>query len=365
MISIIRRNLIDLPTNYSLNYYWCSGFMISIFMVIQILTGVILPFLYVADTTLSFSLVMNLSNDLFYTWCIRYWHIWGVNILFFLFFIHMGRALYYSSYSKKGVWNVGFILYLLLMGEAFTGYILPWHQMSYWAATVLTSIANSLPIFGPTIYKYIVGGFSISGTTLIRILSVHICLGFVILGLMILHLFYLHKSGSNNPLFSNSSFSDLVYFHSYFSIKDFMCFTIFVFAIFIILFSSPDALVDIEAYLEADPMNTPLSIKPEWYFLTFYAILRCINSKMGGLALIVSFLFFLWVPTFNNSSSYFVSRQLIFWLIVSMYSSLVYLGGCHPEYPYLFVCQVFSLLMVASMFIFKLFWVPGHEIRVC
>lgn len=230
---------------------------------------------------------------------------------------------------------------------------------------MLTSIAKSLPIFGPTIYKYIVGGFSISGTTLIRILSVHICLGFVILGLMILHLFYLHKSGRKNPLFSNSSFSDLIYFHSYFSIKDFMCFTIFVFVIFIILFSRPDALVDIEAYLEADPMKTPLSIKPEWYFLTFYAILRCINSKMGGLALIVSFLFFLWVPTFKNSSRYFVSRQLIFWLIVSMYSSLVYLGGCHPEYPYLFVCQVFSLLMVASMFIFKLFWVPGHEIRVC
>lgn len=158
---------------------------------------------------------------------------------------------------------------------------------------MLTSIAKSLPIFGPTLYKYIVGGFSIRGVTLIRVLSVHICLGFVILGFMILHLFYLHKSGRNNPLFSNSSFSDLVYFHSYFRIKDFMCFVMFLFVLFVLLFNNPDALVDIEAYLEADSMNTPLSIKPEWYFLTFYSILRCINSKMGGLALIISFLFFL------------------------------------------------------------------------
>ncbi|VDL58337.1 unnamed protein product [Hymenolepis diminuta] len=259
MINVIRRNLIDLPTNY-------SGFMISIFMVIQILTGVVLSFLYVANS------------------------------------------------AER------FILYLLLMGEAFTGYILPWHQMS-------------LPIFGPTVYKFVVGGFSVTGFTLVRVFSVHVCLGFVILGLMMLHLFYLHKSGSKNPLFSVSSFSDLVYFHSYFSIKDFMCFVMVFLLIVCLLFYTPDGLVDIEAYLEADPMNTPVRIKPEWYFLTFYAILRCIKSKLGA-------------PTFKKSCAYFVSRQ--------MYTSLVYLGGCHPEYPYLYVCQLFSTLMVILMFLFKL-----------
>nr|YP_009330663.1 cytochrome b [Cloacotaenia megalops]AOG66046.1 cytochrome b [Cloacotaenia megalops] len=356
MISIIRRNLIDLPTNYSLNYYWCSGFMISFFMILQILTGVILSFLYVSDCAVSFSVVMNFSNDSFFTWCLRYWHMWGVNILFFLFFIHMGRALYYSSYVKKGVWNVGFILYLLMMGEAFTGYILPWHQMSYWAATVLTSIVDSLPVVGPTIYKYIVGGFSVSGDTLIRVFSVHVCLGFIILGLMVLHLFYLHKVGSNNPLFSYSSFTDLVYFHSYFSAKDLMSFLGFCGVLMFILFFSPDILVDIEAYLQADPMNTPMSIKPEWYFLMFYAILRCIESKIGGLCVIVSFLFFLWIPTNNNSSAYFVSRQFIFWSIVSAFVSLIYLGGCHPEYPYLVICQILSLLLVTLTFLFKLLW---------
>lgn len=362
MVRVVRRNLIDLPINYSLNYYWCSGFVLSAFMVVQVLTGVILSFLYVADTTVRFFMVMNLSNDSFFTWCIRYWHMWGVTVLFFLLFVHMGRALYYSSYSKKGVWNVGFVLYLLLMGEAFTGYILPWHQMSYWAATVLTSIVEGIPIFGNIIYSYIVGGFSVTGVTLIRVFSLHVILGFVILGLIVIHLFYLHKSGTNNPLFS-SSFTDVVYFHSYFTVKDFMRFLMVVFIVLFMLCYFPDALVDVEGYLEANSMRTPISIKPEWYFLRFFSILRCIESKLGGIALILSFLFFMWIPTYNKSRSYFIFRQFIFWLIVSLFISLTYLGSCHPEYPYLFICQIFSVLMVALMFIFKLLW-SGNNVLV-
>lgn len=187
----------------------------------------------------------------------------GVNVLFILLFFHMGMALYYGSYVKKGVWNVGFVLYLLVMGEAFTGYILPWHQMSYWAATVLTSIVDSLPLVGSMVYKYVVGGFSVSGVTLIRVLSVHICLGFVILGLMFVHLFYLHKSGNSNPLFSFNLFNDLVYFHSYFSVKDLVLFMFTCRLVVFWLFFAPDLLVDIEAYLEADYLKTPVSIKPE------------------------------------------------------------------------------------------------------
>nr|UFQ88502.1 cytochrome b [Rhinebothrium sp. 3 DJM-2021]UFQ88514.1 cytochrome b [Rhinebothrium sp. 3 DJM-2021]UFQ88538.1 cytochrome b [Rhinebothrium sp. 3 DJM-2021]UFQ88550.1 cytochrome b [Rhinebothrium sp. 3 DJM-2021] len=360
MISLIRNNLIDLPTNYSLNYYWCSGFMISAFMVFQVLTGVILSFMYVADTQLSFQCVMDLTNDSFFTWCVRYWHIWGVTILFVLLFAHMGRALYYSSYTKKGVWNIGFILYLLTMGEAFMGYVLPWHQMSYWAATVLTSIVQSVPIVGPTIYKYVVGGFSVTNVTLVRVFSAHVCLGFVILGLMVLHLFYLHKSGSNNPLFSSNGYGDVVYFHSYFTVKDFFCLVVLTLVLVWFLFWSPDLVVDTEGYLEADPLTTPVSIKPEWYFLIYYAMLRSIDSKIGGLVLVLSLLFFLWVPTFNNSSAYYFDRQLIFWLICSLFFGLTYLGGCHPEYPYLEVCKGFSILIVALMFIFKLLW-SGRE----
>nr|UFQ88874.1 cytochrome b [Rhinebothrium sp. MZUSP 8022]UFQ88886.1 cytochrome b [Rhinebothrium sp. MZUSP 8023] len=361
MVDILRGNLIDLPTNYSLNYYWCSGFMISAFMVFQIITGVVLSLLYVADVQLSFQCVMDLSNDSFFTWCVRYWHIWGVTILFILFFAHMGRALYYSSHSKVSVWNVGFILYLLTMAEAFMGYVLPWHQMSYWAATVLTSIVESVPFVGSTLYKYVVGGFSVTNVTLVRVFSAHVCLGFVILGFMVIHLFYLHKSGSNNPLFSSCGYGDVVYFHSYFTVKDLFCLILLIFGIVWLLFWSPDLVVDTEGYLEADPLTTPVSIKPEWYFLIYYAMLRCIESKIGGLVLVLALLFFLWVPSFNNSSSYSIVRQFVFWSISSLFIMLTYLGACHPEYPYLIVCKSFSILIVALLFIFKLFWAESSN----
>lgn len=356
MLSLIRSNVVDLPTKYSLSYYWCSGFMISIFMVVQVLTGVILSFLYVADSELSFHCVMDLTNDSFFTWCIRYWHIWGVTIIFILFFVHMGRALYYSSYTKKGVWKVGFILYLLTMAEAFLGYILPWHQMSYWAATVLTAIVQSLPVFGPSLYKYVVGGFSVTKVTLVRVFSAHVCLGFVILGLMVIHLFYLHKAGSKNPLFSSFGYGDVVYFHSYFTVKDF--FMLVVIRLFFLLFLlyCPDMVVDSEGYLAADVLTTPVRIKPEWYFLIYYAMLRSVDSKIGGLVLVVSLLFFIWVPSFNSSSSYSILRQFVFWSMCSLFFSLTYLGACHPEYPYLAICKMFSFMIISLMFIFKLFW---------
>jgi len=356
MLSIIRGNLVDLPTNYSLSYYWCSGFMISIFMVFQILRGVILSFLYVADSALSFHCVMDLSNDSFFTWCVRYWHIWGVTILFCLLFIHMGRALYYSSYTKVGVWNIGFMLYLLTMAEAFLGYVLPWHQMSYWAATVLSAILQSVPLVGGTLYKYVVGGFSVTNITLVRVFSAHVCLGFVILGLMLLHMFYLHKRGSNNPLFIFSGYRDVVYFHSYFTVKDFFCLILVSLIIIFFLWVCPDLVVDTEGYIEADYLTTPVAIKPEWYFLIYYAMLRSVDSKIGGLVLVVALLFFLWVPTSNNSSSYYFLRQLIFWSICGLFVRLTYLGACHPEYPYLFIAKVFRFSIVAFMFTFKFFW---------
>lgn len=362
MLSIIRKNLVDLPTNYSLSYYWCRGFMISLFMVFQVITGAVLSFLYVADSELRFRCVMDLTNDSFFTWCVRYWHIWGVTILFMLFFVHMGRALYYSSYTKKGVWNVGFTLYLITMAEAFLGYILPWHQMSYWAATVLTAIVQSLPFVGPSVYKYVVGGFSVTKVTLVRVFSAHVCLGFVILGLMVIHLFYLHSSGSNNPLFSSFGYGDVVYFHSYFTVKDLFLLIIMSLVLVGFLLIRPDLVVDTEGYLEADALTTPVNIKPEWYFLIYYAMLRSVDSKIGGLVLVIRLLFFLWVPTFNGSSSYSILRQLTFWSICSLFISLTYLGACHPEYPYLLVCKTFSFMIVAFMFIFKLFW-SAYPIR--
>nr|YP_007890995.1 cytochrome b [Hydatigera krepkogorski]BAN15679.1 cytochrome b [Hydatigera krepkogorski] len=354
MFNLFRLNLIDLPISYSINYYWSYGFVLSMFMCIQIITGVVLSFLYISDSSVSFFNVTSLSNDSFFTWCLRYLHIIGVNVLFILVFIHICRSLYYSSYTKVGVWNIGFILYLLMMGEAFTGYILPWHQMSYWAATVLTSIVDSLPVVGHSIYKYVVGGFSITGDTLSRVLSIHICLGFIVIMLMVVHLFYLHKDGSSNSLYSYSMLSDVVYFHSYFTVKDLFLFMSILTGVLSWLLLSPDLLVDIESYLEADQLNTPVSIKPEWYFLAFYAMLRCISSKVGGLMLVLCFLVFLWVPTSSISTTYSIFRQVVFWFIICLFVSLTYLGTCHPEYPYLLICQVFSVSLVFMILILKL-----------
>ncbi|VDD78908.1 unnamed protein product [Mesocestoides corti] len=241
MVNIIRRKLIDF------------GFMISSFMVFQVFTGVILSFLYVADSGLSF-------------YC------------------------------------------------AFMGYILP------------------LPVIGSVLYSYIVGGFSVTKVTLVRVFSAHVCVGFVILGLMVIHLFYLHRTGSKNPLFVSNGYGDVVYFHSYFTVKDFMCLMFVCLFIIFCLFYIPEYILDVESYLEADSLETPVTIKPEWYFLIFYAILRCIDSKLGGLALILVLLFLL------------------------LFIRLTYLGGCHPEYPYLFICKVFSVFLVTFMFLFKLFW---------
>nr|AWK02429.1 cytochrome b [Acanthoparyphium sp. WAK-2018] len=361
MLSVVRGNVVDLPTNISLSYFWCGGFMISAFLVVQIVSGIILSFLYVADSNLSFGCVVDFTSESLFVWLVRYSHIWGVTFIFLLFFVHMGRALYYSSYSKLGVWNVGFVLYILMMAEAFLGYILPWHQMSYWAATVLTSILNSVPLVGGVLYKFVVGGFSVTNVTLVRVFSAHVCLAFIIAGFSVLHLFYLHKSGSNNPLFAPSGYSDVVLFHSYFTSKDgFVLMALFfIFCFFFIV--SPDFALDVESYIQADPLVTPVSIKPEWYFLAFYAMLRSIESKIGGLVLVLVFLFVLWLPTMNKSCGYSLGRQYVFWSMVSVFCMLSYLGACHPEAPYVIVSKFASLLIVFLLMVFKGLWVVPYS----
>nr|UFJ44420.1 cytochrome b [Glypthelmins sp. LW2G] len=353
---LVRNNVIDLPTNVSLSYFWCGGFMISVFLVVQVISGVILSFLYVADSSLSFGCVLDFTSEGLFVWLVRYFHIWGVTFIFFLMFIHMGRSLYYSSYSKLGVWNVGFILYVFMMIEAFLGYVLPWHQMSYWAATVLTSILNSVPVVGSSLYQFIVGGFGVTNVTLVRIFSAHVCLAFVIIGLSVIHLFYLHKNGSNNPLSVSGGYSDVVLFHSYFTNKDGFVLMLLLSLFCMFMWISPDFVLDMESYIQADAMVTPVSIKPEWYFLAFYAMLRSIESKLGGLVLVIIFLFLLWLPTNNDSCAYSVLRQLFFWLGVSFFVLLSYLGACHPEFPFVGVSKLSSILIVGVLFLFKGLW---------
>nr|WSP01965.1 cytochrome b [Allocreadium lobatum] len=361
MLSVVRQNVVDLPTKLSLSYFWCGGFMMSSFLMIQIASGVILSFIYVADSAMSFGCVLDFTSEGLFVWLVRYMHIWGVSFMFVLFFVHMGRALYYSSYSKLGVWNVGFILYLLMMAEAFLGYILPWHQMSYWAATVLTSMLNSIPLVGGSLYKFIVGGFSVTNVTLVRVFSAHVCLAFIILGASVVHLFYLHKGGSNNPLFMSGGYSDVVLFHGFFTNKDGFVLLLLLFLCASLMMFSPDIVLDVESYIQADPLVTPISMKPEWYFLAFYAMLRSVESKVGGLVLVIVFLFLLWLPSFNSSCSYSLGRQLVFWSSVALFFLLGYLGACHPEAPFVLISKLSSLLMVLFLAMFKGLWVIPYS----
>nr|YP_001382122.1 cytochrome b [Trichobilharzia regenti]ABG91495.1 cytochrome b [Trichobilharzia regenti] len=355
MIILLRGNLVDLPTNLSLSYFWCGGFMLSIFMVIQVLSGIILSLFYGAEN--NFTLVFMGFDESILIWLVRYTHIWCVNIVFVLLLIHIGRSLYYGSYSRLGVWNVGFVLYIMIMVEAFLGYILPWHQMSYWAATVLTSILSSVPFVGTNLYSYVVGGFGVTvGETLLRVFPAHVILGIVILGVVIIHLFYLHKSGSSCPLFISGGYSDCVYFHGYYTVKDLYVFIVISFFCIFLMIFIPNMVLDVEAFIKADPLVTPASIKPEWYFLIYYAMLRSIESKVGGLVFVLSFLLVLWVPTKNISSCYSLLRQVVFWCLFGLYIILSYLGGCHAEYPYILISKICSVLMLFFVSLYKGCW---------
>ena len=224
---------------------------------------------------------------------------------------------------------------------------------------MLTSILNRVPLVGNILYKFVVGGFSVTNVTLVRVFSTHVCLAFIILGLSVVHLFYLHLGGSNNPLFVRGGYRDVVLFHSLFTKKDGFVLVCLMWCCCFFLLCFPDFVLDVESYIQADPLVTPVSIKPEWYFLAFYAMLRSIESKVGGLVLVLLFLFVLWLPSFNVSCGYRVSRQYVFWSIFSIFMLLSYLGACHPEYPYVLVRKMASIVIVFLLALFKCFWVVG------
>nr|YP_010166571.1 cytochrome b [Tamerlania zarudnyi]QRV61240.1 cytochrome b [Tamerlania zarudnyi] len=356
MRRVLLLNVLDLPVNICLSYWWCGGFMLGAFLMIQVVSGFVLSCFYVSGVD-SFSFtVWLLSEDLFY-WLIRYVHIWGVTFIFGWLYLHMGRSLYYSSYIKSGVWNVGFFIYLFMMVEAFLGYVLPWHQMSYWAATVLTSIFKSVPLVGASLYSFIVGGFSVTSLVLSRAYSAHICIAFVIMGLSVLHLFYLHSGGSNDPITVGGSYGDSVRFHEFFTFKDGFVLSFSIWGFLFLMWWFPDSLADSASYVEADPMVTPVSIKPEWYFLVFYAMLRSVDSKIGGLIMVLGFLFLMWLPTYNLSCVYKSGRQMVFWACVSFFFALTYLGSCHPEIPFSWLSLVYSGLLIILVFLYKVCWV--------
>nr|AGQ50314.1 cytochrome b [Strix leptogrammica] len=312
LLKMINNSLIDLPTPSNISAWWNFGSLLGICLTTQIITGLLLAAHYTADSSLAFASVSHTCRNVQYGWLLRNLHANGASLFFICAYMHIGRGLYYGSYLYKETWNTGVILLLTLMATAFVGYVLPWGQMSFWGATVITNLFSAIPYIGQTLVEWAWGGFSVDNPTLTRFFALHFLLPFLIAGLTLIHLTFLHDSGSNNPL-GISSDCDKIPFHPYFSMKDTLGLAFMLLPLMTLALFSPNLLGDPENFTPANPLITPPHIKPEWYFLFAYAILRSIPNKLGGvLALAASVLILLLIPLLHKSNKPRITLQAKF-----------------------------------------------------
>nr|YP_010574762.1 cytochrome b [Verconia nivalis]UZI00333.1 cytochrome b [Verconia nivalis] len=346
--------LLGLPSPMSFSIWWNGGSILGLLLGLQILTGLFLSMHYTADMTNTFASVIHIMRDVPAGWLFRNLHANGASLFFVFLYLHVGRGLYYQSYiSQPHTWLVGVTIFLVSMGTAFLGYVLPWGQMSFWGATVITNLVSAVPYLGSSIVEWVWGGFSVGQSTLNRFFSLHFILPFLIAGLSGLHILFLHEKGSTNPL-GELSHSSKIPFHPYYSWKDIVGFVILLGVLVLLGFFFPSLLGDPENFNHASPMVTPVHIQPEWYFLFAYAILRSIPSKLGGvvaLAASVMILYFLplgasygkLVPT-----SFTPPYQVVYWNLIVFFVLLTWLGACPIEEPYVTLAVPVSILYFLS-----------------
>lgn len=347
-IKIVNRALIDLPAPNNISLWWNYGSLLGLCLVIQIITGLFLSIHYASNIELAFSSVTHISRDVNYGWLIRSIHANGASIFFLFLYLHTGRGIYYGSYHLIETWNIGVILFILTIATAFIGYVLPWGQIRFWGATVITNLFSAIPYIGKTLVEWIWGGFAVDNATLNRFFAIHFILPFIIIAAVILHFIFLHQSGSNNPIGINSD-SDRVPFHSYYSVKDALGYSLSLTAFITIIIFIPNLLADPENFLMANPLVTPIHIKPEWYFLWVYAILRSIPNKLGGVlalfaALLILFILPISINSIKQSSSFYPINQILFWIFVRSWAILTWIGGRPVEDPYIIIGQSFTLI---------------------
>lgn len=360
LLSFIDSHIIDYPTPINLNYLWSFGSAAGICLVIQILTGIFLAMHYCPHIDLAFNSVEHIMTDVKYGWLIRYTHANGASMFFIVVYCHIFRGLYYGSYiyPRGRLWASGVIIFLLMMATAFMGYVLPWGQMSFWGATVITNLFSAVPVVGPSIVEWLWGGFSVGNATLNRFFSLHYLLPFVIAGLVIVHLALLHTEGSNNPLGINTN-TDNVPFYPYFYVKDLFAFFILALMFSFFVFFYPNVLGHSDNYIPANPLSTPAHIVPEWYFLPYYAILRSIPDKLGGVvAMISAILVLLLLPIINTSkvrsSKFRPIFGIAYWFLVSDFLILGWIGQKPVESPYIEI----GMGATVFYFVFLLVLVP-------
>nr|YP_004347716.1 cytochrome b [Tylerius spinosissimus]BAK10080.1 cytochrome b [Tylerius spinosissimus] len=348
LLKIVNDMVIDLPTPSNISAWWNFGSLLGLCLIAQIITGLFLAMHYTSDISTAFSSVAHICRDVNYGWLIRNLHANGASFFFICLYSHIGRGLYYGSYLSKETWNIGVVLLLLVMATAFVGYVLPWGQMSFWGATVITNLLSAVPYVGNALVQWVWGGFSVDSATLTRFFAFHFLLPFIVAAAAIVHLIFLHEAGSNNPLGLNSN-ADKIPFHPYFSYKDLLGFTVMLSALATIALFSPNYLGDPDNFTPANPLVTPAHIKPEWYFLFAYAILRSIPNKLGGvLALLASILVLMVVPFLHTSKQRSLTfrplSQLLFWTLIADVAILTWIGGMPVEHPYIIIGQIASVL---------------------
>jgi len=359
----MNEKIMNYPTPTNLNYLWNFGSILLLCLVIQIVTGFVMAFWYVPSVDKAFYSVEHIMREVNYGWLFRYVHSNGASFFFAAVYIHMLRGIYYGSYitPRQKVWYSGCAIFILLMAIAFFGYILPWGQMSYWAATVITSLISAIPYIGEGLLSYLWGGYSVDQPTLSRIFSLHYILPFVLVGLVMVHIFFLHEVGSNNPLGSDNC--DKISFYPYFVAKDLVGISVFMIIFSIVVFFMPNFLSHPDNYEMANPEVTPLHIVPEWYFLLFYGILRSVPSKIGGiLLLIASIACIVFLPIISRpvirSGRFRPLFKIAFWLFVADVIILSWTASNPVETPY------FEIGQAATIFYFVFFLILNPVIIV-
>nr|YP_010117836.1 apocytochrome b [Phytophthora agathidicida]QPN53808.1 apocytochrome b [Phytophthora agathidicida]DAD54979.1 TPA_asm: apocytochrome b [Phytophthora agathidicida]DAD55057.1 TPA_asm: apocytochrome b [Phytophthora agathidicida] len=360
LFAVINNHLIDYPTPVNLNYFFGFGSLAGIMLVVQILTGIFLAMHYIPHIDLAFNSVEHIMRDVNNGWLIRYTHANGASFFFIVVYVHIFRGLYYGSYitPREALWCSGVIIFILMMATAFMGYVLPWGQMSFWGATVITNLFSAIPLIGKDIVDWLWGGFAVDNPTLNRFFSLHFTFPFVIVGVVLIHLILLHEVGSNNPLGITLK-TENIPFYPYFYTKDLFGLMVLFLIFFIFIFYYPNTLGHPDNYIEANPMKTPLHIVPEWYFLPFYAILRSIPNKIGGvIAMFGSLVILLTIPFTNSSEIRSTAFRPIFkvcyWLLVVAFLLLGWVGQCPVEYPYTEI----GIISMIYYFVFFIIIIP-------
>nr|YP_010480546.1 cytochrome b [Nasonia giraulti]ACH81763.1 cytochrome b [Nasonia giraulti]UVN15270.1 cytochrome b [Nasonia giraulti] len=355
LMNIIYNSLINLPTPINISMWWNFGSLLGLCLIIQIISGFFLSMHYTPNISMAFDSIIHIIQDVNYGWLFRLIHMNGASFFFICMFIHIGRGMYYNSFILMMTWTMGVLIFLITMATAFMGYVLPWGQMSFWGATVITNLVSAIPYIGENIVLWLWGGFSVNNATLNRFYSLHFIMPFIILMMVVIHLVFLHETGSSNPMGLNSNMNKIS-FNPYYIIKDLMGFIMMILILLLVCLLNPYILSDPENFNPANSMITPIHIQPEWYFLFAYAILRSIPNKLGGvLALLLSILILMILP-FNKiykmkGFKFYYFNKIMFWIFFNLFLLLTWIGARPVENPYILIGQMLSIIYFLYFFI--------------